>query len=159
MGLTIEAPQHGGDRRRTTVSTFTAKERLYRTPAGDIVGEDGVVDGSTLAAAAGDEFPMDEAKRLGLTGDKPAGPPAIVGEKTQTALADAQRAKAAQAQLEQHEQLAASSSATDAEQQAALADERARAEEAAATAEQSAERAEKEQRKPRDKAVTKPASK
>jgi len=122
------------------VNTFIAKERLYRTPDGEIVGEADVVDGSTLAAAAGDEFQIDEARALGLMDGKPRDPAKPVGEKEMTAAADAQRAKAAKGQLDQHEQLADQSTATDAQKEAALAGERARAEEAERTAQLSAAR-------------------
>lgn len=124
------------------MSTFVAKERLYKTPGGQVVGENDVVDGSTLAAAVGDEFSMQEARDLGLVDGTPAAAVPLIGEKQMTADADAQRALAAQRQVDQAEALADQSSATDAQITAALADERARAVEAEATAAVSAARVE-----------------
>lgn len=116
------------------MSTFTAPERLYKNPDGQIVTQADVEDGATLAAAMGDEFSNEEADRLGLRSGAPADAAGLPSHLVATAVADIARAKAAMGQLGQAQDLADASTGTEAEKGAAIAQDRLSVVEAVRTA-------------------------
>lgn len=62
------------------MGTFTAKERTYRNPDGEIVGEGHQVGGATLVCAPGDEMTREDAIAQGLIKPTKAEKAADTGE-------------------------------------------------------------------------------